>query len=84
MDDEIEFQKLGVKLESVRSVVTEQGSSGAVILTDGAAVMVEHSPGKASAITLYLRSLGIPIYKYDDDIPDECRPDASEVTVTPA
>jgi len=81
MDGESEFQKLGVALSDVRSVVTAEGSDGAVILAGGAACIVEHSASRASAITAYLRSEGIPVYGYDDDIPDDHRPEGGEVSV---
>jgi len=84
MNGEAEFQKLGVPLEDVRSCVTEEGSNGAVILTDGAAIIVEHSAETAAALASYLQSMGIPIYGYEDDIPDEAGSDNDAVTVDPA
>ena len=60
--------------------MTEEGSSGAVILTGGAAVIVEHSAERAAAVASYLQSMGIPIYGYGDDIPDDVGFDNNDVT----
>ncbi|WP_447726011.1 hypothetical protein [Sphingomonas koreensis] len=84
MDGETEFQKLGVPLEDVRSCVTAEGSDGAVIRTGGAALILEHSAEIAAAVTSYLRSMGVPIYGYEDEIPDDARPGSGDVTVDPA
>lgn len=83
MNGETEFQKLGVPLKEVRSCVTEEGSSGAVILTAGAALIVEHSAERAAAVASYLQSMGIPIYGYEDDIPGDAGHDNDDVTVDP-
>jgi hypothetical protein len=50
MNGETEFRKLNIPLKDVRSCVTEGGSSGAVILTGGVAVIVEHSAERAAAV----------------------------------
>jgi hypothetical protein len=83
MEGEIEFQKLGVEFADMRSIVTEDGSNGVVILTDGATIIVEHNAERAAAITTYLRIRGIPVYGYDDNIPDDDAPITSDVSIQP-
>jgi hypothetical protein len=68
--DDIEFRKLGVDVRDVRAVVTADDAMGATILTDGAAVILEHSAARAAAVVSFLRSRGVPVYDYADDIPD--------------
>jgi hypothetical protein len=79
---EREFQALGVELHDVRSIVTEAGSAGAVILTSGSAVIMEHDAAAATLVTSYLRANGVPVYRYEDDIPDHHLPDAGNAVVT--
>jgi hypothetical protein len=44
---------------------------------------VEHNAERAAAITTYLRIRGIPVYGYDDNIPDDDAPITSDVSIQP-
>ena len=72
MIGQIELNDLGIRLADVRGAVSDQ-ATGATILTAETAVAVD-SALKAAKILCCLRAHGIPIYRYDDEIPLALRP----------
>lgn len=83
MDGESEFRALGLALHRVRSVVTEPGSTSALILTRGSATVVEHDAEATAAIVSYLRANGVAVYGREDEIPAHHLPDAGPAVVVP-